>query len=122
MGNKKKIIQFRGESKLASDREFFLWFDANSQKMVLERCGIQIKQLKHDREQTKISTNYSDTSKDRMKQLTQKHKLKKLKKLKRDKKEKEKDAKLTKRIKSKLSISSNNNKYETSSTHSTSQS
>merc|ERR1712228_602735 len=97
--NKKKIIQFRGESKLASDREFFLWFDANSQKMVLERCGIQIKQLKHDREQRIVTTNYSDTSMDRMKQMTEKHKKKKIKKQKKRKKRKEKKKKKKKKKK-----------------------
>merc|ERR1712228_509220 len=99
MGNKKKIIQFRGESKLASDREFFLWFDANSQKMIWERCGIQIKQLKHDREQRIVTTNYSDTSMDRMKQMTEKHKKKKIKKQKKEKKEKEKKKKKKKKKK-----------------------
>eukprot|EP01084_Bolivina_argentea_P286396 491266_1 len=78
---KRQKIKFQGESKLASDREFFLWFDASSQKMVLERSGIQIKQLKHDREQNRpISTSYNDKSKDRIKQMDEKHKKKARKK------------------------------------------
>ncbi len=78
---KRQKIKFQGESKLASDREFFLWFDTSSQKMVLERSGIQIKQLKHDREQNRpISTSYNDESKDRIKQIDEKHKKKARKK------------------------------------------
>ena len=42
----KRSIKFQGEFKLASNKDFFLWFDASSQRMVLERGGIQIKQFK----------------------------------------------------------------------------
>eukprot|EP01083_Nonionella_stella_P070857 189854_1 len=89
--NANRKIKFQGESKLASDREFFLWFDASSQRMVLERSGIQIKQLKHNREQNKpTNANYNDTSKDRMKHYLEKHKKKALKKNKTKTKKKSK--------------------------------
>lgn len=73
-----QMIRFQGESKVASEREFFLWFDASSQRMVLERSGIQIKQLKHDRQPQKqdASKSYNDKSQDRMKQMLERHKKK----------------------------------------------
>merc|ERR1711933_168465 len=74
--------------------------------------GIQIKQLKHDREQRIMNANYSDTSKDRMKQMTEKHKKKARQKQKKDKKIKEKKKNNTKL----------GNKYDTSSTRSSSKS
>eukprot|EP00483_Globobulimina_turgida_P001749 UN01751 len=113
---RKATIKFQGKSKLASNHEFFLWFDASSQKMVLEKSGIQIKQLRHDREQKKPqSHSYSDTSKDRMKLMDKKHRREKNKSLKNNKK------KQTKLIKAKQ-MNMNNNNSDTCSTRSSSQS
>ena len=63
---------YTGKSSMASNREFFLWFDANSQKMVLEKCGVQVKHLNITREAVQHSmTSYNDKSKERLKEMEQ---------------------------------------------------
>mmetsp|Transcript_6312 Transcript_6312/g.10408 ORF Transcript_6312/g.10408 Transcript_6312/m.10408 type:complete len:336 (+) Transcript_6312:40-1047(+) len=70
-------INFSGASAMAQNREFFLWFDASNQRMVMEKCGVQIKHLSHSREVRQSSlTSYNDKSKDRLKQFEERHKKK----------------------------------------------